>query len=144
MSPKNPKVTRSSASRRQQQETDSLASGSSPPKFKRTKKSTEEQPSLESPEVTGITPQVVTVTKQGKSSEESSSDSNSIDESALQVTQVKMTSSFDPKLEHLLTNYFMAIGDQHDIQQAFIQNSITTFDLFTGMCTFQFLRNMQL
>ena len=38
----------------------------------------------------------------------------------------------------------MAIGDQHDIQQAFIQNGIITFDLLTSMCTLQFLRNMQL
>ena len=116
MPPKKPKVTRSSASQRQQQEIDSLAFVSSPPKVRKTKKSTEEQASLESPEVTGITPQVVTVTKQAKSSEESSTNGNSTgDESALRVTQVKMTSSFDPKLEHLLTNYSMAIGDQHDI-----------------------------
>ena len=70
---KNPKVTRSSASRKQQQEIDSIASGSSPPKVKRTKKSTK-QASLKSPEVTGITSQVVTLpkTKQAKSSKESS------------------------------------------------------------------------
>ena len=55
-----------------------------------------------------------------------------------------MASVFDPKLEHLLTNYFMAIGDQHDIQQAFIQNQITDFETFTGPCTLQFLWNMQL
>ena len=114
MPPKNPKVTRSSASRRQQQEINSLASGSSPPKVTRTKKS------IESPEVTGITPQVLTATKQAKSSEESSSDNNSTD--GLRVTQVTMASVFDPKFEHLLTNYFMAIGDQHDIRQGFIQN----------------------
>ena len=96
------------------------------------------------PEVKGITPQVVTVTKQAKSSEDekSSSDDNSTgDESALLVTQVKMTSSFDPKLEHLLTNCFMEIGDQHDIRQVFIQNGITSFDLFNGMCTLSFLQN---
>ena len=55
-----------------------------------------------------------------------------------------MSPSFDTKLEHLLTNYFMAIGDQHDIRQACIQNNIIIFDLFTGMCTLQFLRSMQL
>ena len=38
----------------------------------------------------------------------------------------------------------MAIGDQHDILQAFIQNGIITFDLLTGMCTLRFLRNIQL
>ena len=55
-----------------------------------------------------------------------------------------MASVFDPKLEHLLTYYFMAIGDQHDIRQAFIQNQITDFETFTNSCTLQFLRNMQL
>ena len=55
-----------------------------------------------------------------------------------------MMSSFDPKLEHLLTNFFMALGDQHDIRQALIQNQITSFDLFTSSCTLQFPRNMQL
>ena len=83
------------------------------------------------PEVKGTTLQVVMVTKQAKSSEDkkSSSDNNSTgdgnstgDESALLETQVTIAPVFDPKFEHLLTNYFMAIGYQHDIRQAFIQN----------------------
>ena len=110
MPPNTSKVTRSSASKKQRQTIDSLAIGSSPPKGTRTKKS------IELPEVTGITHQVVTVTKQAKSSEETSNDDNSTrDESALLVTPVTMTSVFDPKFEHLLTYYFMAIGDQHYI-----------------------------
>ena len=55
-----------------------------------------------------------------------------------------MTPVFNPKLEHLLTYYFMAIGDQHDIQQAFIQNDILIFDMLNSMCTLQFVRNIQL
>ena len=119
----------------------------SPPKDSKNKKSTEKKASLESPEVKWITAQVITVTKQVKSSEDekSSRDDNSTGgENASFVTQVNMTSSFDTKLENLLTNYFMVIGDQHDIQQVFIQNGIITFDLFTGMCTLQFLWNIQL
>ena len=79
------------------------------------------------------------MTKQGKSSEESSNDGNSTDDSALQVTEVTMKASFDPKFEYLLKNYVMAIGDQHDIRQVFIKNGITSFDLFIGSCTFQLL-----
>ena len=38
----------------------------------------------------------------------------------------------------------MAIDDQHNIRQAFIQNGITSLNLFTGMCDLQYHRNMQL
>ena len=132
MPPKTLKVTRSSASKKQRQAIDSIASGFSPPKGTRTKKS------IKSPEVTGITPQVVTVTKQAKSSEESSNDGNSTGgESALLVihSAVTMTSTFDPKFEHLMTYYFMAISDQHDIRQAFIQSQIVDFETFVNLCT---------
>ena len=119
MPPKKPKViTRSRASQKQRYVIDSLASVTSPPKVRKAKKSTEKKASLELPEVKIITPQVVTVTKQAKLSEDeksSSDDKSTGDVSALLVTQVKMTSSFDLKLEYLLTNYFIAIGDQHDI-----------------------------
>ena len=107
MPPKEPKVTRSSASQKQRQAIHSLASVSSSPKASKTKKSTEKQASLESPEVKGVTPQVVTVAKQAKSSEDEKSNTNdnsTRDESALLVTQVKMAPFFDTKLEHLLTN----------------------------------------
>ena len=136
------KVTRSSASKKQRQEI-SIASGSSPPKGTRTKKS------IKLPEVTGITHQVVTVTKQAKSSKESSSDSNSNNGNSTEngnasITAITMTSVFDPKLEHLMTHYFMALGDQHDIRQALIQNQIIDFETFVGSCDMEFLRDMQL
>ena len=51
---------------------------------------------------------------------------------------------FDVKLEHLMTNYFTAIGDQHDICQTFIQNDILTFDWFINMSTLEILKNMKL
>ena len=134
MPPKKPKITRSTASKKQRQEIDSLASVSSPPKSIKSKKSPKKQASLKSPKCKkGIIAQAVLETKQAKSSkDEKSSDDNENStgsESALFVPQVKMA-PFDVKLEHLLTNYFMAIGDQHDIRQAFIQNGILTFDLF--------------
>jgi len=118
-SPKKNPITRSQTKKdRQQGLSNSLATFSSPSKVKMTKKSAEKQPSLKSPEVTGITPQVVTLpkTKQAKSSEELSINGNSTgDESVLLVTPVTMASVFDTKLEDLLTYYFMAISDQHDI-----------------------------
>ena len=91
------KVTRSSASKKQRQEI-STASGSSPRKGTRTKKS------LQSPTVTIITHQVLTATKEAKSSEESSNDGNSTgDENALIVTPVKMalnlTANPNPSLD---------------------------------------------
>ena len=128
MPSKTSKVTRSSGSKKQRQAIDSLATVTSPPKARKIKKSPKKQSSFELPEVKGITLQVVTVTKQAKSSEDekSSSDDNSTeDESALLVNHpaVTMMSVFDPKFEHLLTYYFMAISNQHDIRQAFIQKS---------------------
>ena len=77
MPPKWSKVTRSSASQKQRQEIHSIATASSPSKTYRTKKSRNKQASFKSPAVTGITPQVVTVTKQAKSNEESSCNGNS-------------------------------------------------------------------
>ena len=147
MPPKMSKVTRSSTSKKQRQAIDSLATVTSPPKAHKTKKSPKKQASFESPEVKGITPQVVTVTKQAKSSEDeksSSNDNSTKDDGALLVTQVTMTSVSDPKFEHLLTYYFMAIGDQHDIRQAFIQNQIVNFETFINSCTLQYLRDMQM
>ena len=103
MAPKPKRVTTRSNASKQQREAISAASGSSPPKGTRPKKS------LQSPAVTEITTQVVTVTKQAKSSKESSSDSNSNDGNSTgnenaSVTAITMTSTFDPKLEHLMTH----------------------------------------
>ena len=121
MPPKPKSVTTRSKASKQQCEAISTASRSSPPKGTRSKKS------LQSPAATGTTPQVVTATKQAKSS-----------------NSIAMTSAFDPKLEHLMINYFMALGDQHNIRQAFIQNQITDFETFIGSCNMDFLRDMQL
>ena len=38
----------------------------------------------------------------------------------------------------------MALGDQHDIRQAFIQNQITDFETFISLRDMDFLRDMQL
>ena len=59
-----------------------------------------------------ISPVVVTATKQKQQNYKSSERS----ESDLPVTQVKMSTPFDTKLEHLLNNYFSAKGDTHDIR----------------------------
>ena len=74
----------------------------------------QKQAAVNSPErKQGTIAQVVTMTKQNKSSnkEENSTESNASD---LPVTQVKMTTHFDSKLEHLLTNYFSATSNQYD------------------------------
>ena len=63
MPPKPTKVTRGSASQKQRQYIDSLATATSPPKVRKTKKSPKKQASFKSPEVTKITPQVVTLQK---------------------------------------------------------------------------------
>ena len=38
----------------------------------------------------------------------------------------------------------MALGDQHDIRQAFIQNQIINFETFVGSCDMEFLQEIQL
>ena len=80
--------------------------------------------------------------KQGKykSSEEENSTGS---ESDLPVTQVKMSTPFDTKFEHLLTNYFYAIGEKHEVWQAFIENNIITFDLLISSCTLEILKKMR-
>ena len=94
---------------RQNDLSDSLATLSSPPKIEKTKKSTEKQASLKLPEVTGIHHQVVTVTKQAKSSEDSSSDDNSKQESTgsdsnrSSINQVGTTINLSNTLSPLLS-----------------------------------------
>ena len=149
MPPKTSKVTRSSANQKQRQAIDSLATATSPPKVFKTKKSPKKQASFESPEVTKITFQAVTLTKkkQASSSEESSNDGNSTGDENASVTMASnlpTNAVFDPKFEHLLTYYFMAIGDQHDIRQAFIQSQIFDFEGFINSCTLKFLQDMQM
>ena len=122
------KVTRSSASKKQRQEI-SIASGSSPPKGTRPKKS------LQSPAVTGITPQVVTVTKRAKSGEESSSDGNSTGSENASVTMASnLTANADPrldkKLDHVLEEFLLAIGGNHEIRQMFKEENMYQFEDF--------------
>ena len=118
MPPKSKRVLRGSASKKQRQEILSLATGSSPHQGTRTKKSME---------------------KQAKSSGESSSDDNSTGTNA----PVIMTTPFDAKLEHLLTNYLSAAGADHHIRKAFIHEQIFTFDDFTDGCTAENIKTFQ-
>ena len=114
-------ITRSQEKQqRQQHEIYSLASLSSPltsykPKKLSTVSKDQEQAAVNSPEQEQESiAQVGTATTQSKESsnkEEHSTESNLSD---LCVTQVKMTTPFDLKLKHLLTNYFSATGDQHN------------------------------
>ena len=92
------KVTRSTASEKQCQVIDFLASVTSPPKASKTMKSPKKKASLKLPEEKGIISQVVTDTKQAKSS---SDDNSTGSESGLFVPQINMADShLDAKLEH--------------------------------------------
>ena len=122
MPPKKSKITRSSASQKQRQVIDSLASITSPPKASKTKKSPKKQAPLESPEEKGIIAQVVTDTKKAKSSSNNNSTGS---KSALFVPQINMADSrLDAKLEHLLTEYFLTISNNHEIRQMFKENDL--------------------
>ena len=110
MPPKKSKITRNTANKRQQQKIDSLASVPSPAKSSKSKKSPpvskEKQVSIELPErEKGIIAQVVTETKQTKSSKEENSTGS----------QVKMTTPFDTKLGYLLETYLYVKSDKHEI-----------------------------
>ena len=54
-----------------------------------------------------------------------------------------MSTPFDTKLKHMLTNYFSVKGDKHDIWQAFIESDIPTFDLLMDSCTHEILKKMK-
>ena len=54
-----------------------------------------------------------------------------------------MSTPFDAKLEHLLVNYFFAIGVDHEIRKAFIKNDILTFNVFVSSCNFGILKSIQ-
>ena len=102
------------------------------------------------PVVTGITPQVVTVTKQAKSSND---DNSTGDESAekdkesggeeISATQATMSTPFDTKLKHVLNNYLSATGADHDIRKAFIHEQIFTFEEFTTGCDVENIKTFQ-
>ena len=140
MPPKKSKVTRSSPSLKQRQVIDSLASVTSPPKASKTKKSSKKQAPLESPEEKGIIAQVVTNTKQAKSS---SDDNSTGSKSALFVPQINMADPrLDAKLEHLFTEYCLAVSNNHEIRQMFKGNDLYQFEDFIR-CDIQSLTEMK-
>ena len=135
-----PKTARSLRSKtkqkRQEQDIESLASISSPVKNSKSKKLLPickhkkaalptvskdlKQASVDLPErKKGTIAQVVKETKQNKTSIEEKEQSTGSDSTNLPVTQVSTTinlsrmadSRLDAKLEHLLTTYFLAIGN---------------------------------
>ena len=145
----NQTTTRSKTKQQKQQhKIESLALLSSPvaascnPKKLSTVSKDQKQAVVNSPERERTNTQVVTETKKNKTIDEKEHSTGS-DSTDLPVTEVKMA-PFDVQLEHLLTNYFSATGDQHETRQTFIQNDVLTFDLLIGMCIFQILRNMKL
>ena len=131
---------------RQNELSNSLATLSSSPKVRNTKKSTKKQASLKSSEVTGITHQVVTVTKQAKSSEDSSSDNNSkqkstgSDSNRSSVNQVGTTINLsnmanprlDKQLDHVLEEFLLAIGANHEGRKMFKENDLYQFEDFVA------------
>ena len=157
--------TRSKAKQqRRQHEIDSLASLSSPVTSPKPKKlslvheqkrlsptdntSPQKQADVDSVErqQETISPVVVTETEQKQGKYKSSEKENSTgSEMNLPVTQVKMSTHFDTKLEHLLTNYFSSKskGDKHDIRQAFIKNDILTYDLLIDGWTLTIMMKMK-
>ena len=159
MPPKEPKksVTRSSASQKQRKEILSAATASPPTKSQRNKRSRKKQTSFESPEATKPAPQVVTETKQAKSSNSSSDNSSDGDSTRNDASTgnssdnsegngnapATMTNQFDAKLEHVLINYLSATGADHHIRKAFIHEQIHTFDEFTIGCNVKNIKTFQ-
>ena len=136
MPPKPKRVTRGSASKKQRQEIQSLATGSSPPKG--TKKLTEKQASFKSP----------SAKKQAKSSGESNSDGNSTGNedtsvTTIAITMTTMTTPFNAQLIHVLINCLSAAGADHQIRKAFIHKDVLTFENFTNICTVENIKTFQ-
>ena len=78
----------------------------------------QKQAAVDSPECEqeAISLVVVTEIRQKQQKYKSSEEENyNGSGSNLPVTQVKMSTAFDTKLEHLLNNYFSAKSDKHDI-----------------------------
>ena len=133
-------VTRSSASKKQHRNI-SRASGFSPPKGTRPTKS------LQSPAITEITPQVVTVTKRVKSGEESSRDGNStVSENASVTMALDLTANADPRLDkqldHVLQEFLLAKGGNHEIRQMFKECNLYQFRDFVS-CDMPVLEEMK-
>ena len=98
---------------------------------------------------------VVTVTKQSKESSEEEEYSTGSDLSKFQVKTSTLSSKsttsnlsnmadsrLDTKLEHLLTHYFLARGDSHEIRKMFKENDFYNFEEFTS-CNKQALTEMR-
>ena len=139
MPPKTPKKkgTRSAASK---QHTESLFDIGSPPDSRKNKRSRKKQAPPKSPKEKGAIPQVVTVTKEAKTSEDknSSNDDNST-ASALPVTNpVTMAGNLstgadkrlDKKLDHVLEEFLLAKGEKHEIRLMFTANDLYQFQDF--------------
>ena len=99
------------------------------------------QASIDSPErEKGTIAQVVTETKQNKTSIKEEAQSTGSDSTDLSVTQVDITinlpsmadSRLNVKLKHLLTTYFLAIGNNHEARQMFKENDFYDFEEFNS------------
>ena len=131
------KVTRSAASKQHIDSHDSLFDIGSPYDSRKNKRSRKKQAPPKSPKEKGVIPQVVTVTKEAKTSEDenSSNDDNST-ASALPVTNpVTMSGNLTPgadprldkKLDHVLEEFVLAKGGNNDIRQTFKEEELTDF-----------------
>ena len=77
-------------------------------------------------------------TKQTKPSKEENST-----ESESDLTQVKMSASFDTKLEYLLDTYLYVKSDKHEIWQTFVKNDTLSYDEFVDTHTLESLKQMK-
>ena len=98
---------------------------------------------------------VATATKQSKelSEEEEHSTGSNLSEFQVKTSTLSSTSTtsnlsnmanlrLDTKLEHLLTHYFLAIGNNHEIQKMYSENDFNDFEEFTP-CKKQHLTEMR-
>ena len=146
--PAKPKrVTRGSANKKQCQVIQSLATGSSPPKGTRTKKSTEKQAKScgeSSSDGNSTGDENTSVAKKSIAKKQvSSSEENAPNDGTETNASVTMTTPFDAKLAHVLTNYLSAAGADHHIRKAFIHKDILTFEDFTDVCTVENIKTFQ-
>ena len=91
-----------------------------------------------------ISPVVVTETKQKQPKYKSNEEEHSTrSENHLPVTQAKMSTPFDTKLEHLLNTYLYAKNYKYDIWQTFVENDILTYDEFVDSQNLVSLKKMK-
>ena len=80
------------------------------------------------------------------SKEDKGSKNEESDEEEDPTSQAKMSTPntpFDVKLEHVLVNYFFALGVDHEIRMAFIHEGIMTFDNFVLSCDVDSIKLME-